>query len=504
MQSSPSSKSDLRKALIKAATWLMRIVVGCVFVFSGFVKAVDPWGSLYKFEEYMSALGMHMPSTVLLVGVYSLCALEFCLGIFLLLGCYRRSTPIVTMGVMAVMLPLTLWIAIADPVADCGCFGEALVISNWATFWKNVVICAMVAWLIVYNRRALTIISPAFQWMALIFSVAYVVVIASLGYFRQPLVDFRNYPVGENIIAFHEQDEADDATHYSFIYEKDGVQKEFSETDELPDENDGWNFVERRETKTDDSTHETVGKANAGADDSSSVADDPEDEKTFMVWDREGLNDVTSDVILSEGSELILMMPELGKVSPAQTWKINELYDWAFDNDVDMIAVVSGSADDIARWEDISMPEYDIFTADDTAIKEVVRGNPAIVMLRDGVIQWKTTLSSLDIDALKDSIGADGKVKDSARRAFISDVLQEGVLKNYTMAYIAVLAFLIAISFVPRLGRAFSPLAARRLRMKREKGESENDSENEYDSDTDNDSDSDSDVSRDDKAHHEE
>lgn len=482
MQSSPSSKSDSpdeqtttipsspstqgprkesessflkrhRKGLIKSVTWLMRIAVGCVFVFSGFVKAIDPWGTIYKFEEYLSALGMHMPSTVLLVGVYSLCALEFCLGVFLLLGCYRRSTPIVTMGVMAVMLPLTLWIAIADPVADCGCFGEALVISNWATFWKNVVIFAMVAWLIVYNRRAMTIVSPAFQWMALIFSVAYVVVIASLGYFRQPLIDFRHYPVGEGILAVNDDMEDEDNTHYSFVYEKDGVKKEFSETDELPDESDGWQFVERKETQV-----QSDNKGNNAA------ADEASEEKTFMVWDRDGLNDMTSDVILPEGQELILMMPELGKVSPAQTWKMNELYDWAQDNDVDMIAVVSGSSDDIARWEDLSMPEYDIFTADDTAIKEVVRGNPAVVMLKDGVIQWKTTLSSLDIDELKQSVATDkaGKVNEPSRQSFISDVLQEGVLKSYTMAYIAVLALLIAISFVPRLGRAFSPLAAKR------------------------------------------
>lgn len=476
MQSSPSSKSDSpdaqnpafqeerkkpevsffkrhRKCLIKWATWLMRIAVGCVFVFSGFVKAVDPWGTLYKFEEYLSALGMHMPSTVLLVGVYSLCALEFCLGVFLLLGCYRRSTPIVTMGVMAVMLPLTLWIAIADPVADCGCFGEALVISNWATFWKNVVLCAMTAWLIVYNRRAQTIISPAFQWMALIFSVAYVVVIASLGYFRQPLLDFRHYPVGEGILAVNDNLDEEDNTHYSFIYEKDGVKREFSETDELPDESDGWQFVERKETSAaSDNRSQNEDK------------DDASEEKTFMVWDRDGLNDVTSDVILPEGRELILMMPELGKVSPAQTWKMNELYDWAQDNDVDMIAVVSGSSDDIARWEDLSMPEYEIFTADDTAIKEVVRGNPAVVMLKDGVIEWKTTLSSLDIDELKSSSakGGSGKVNDAAQKRFLSDVLQEGVLKSFTMAYIAVLAFLIAISFVPRLGRVFSPLAAKR------------------------------------------
>ena len=92
----------------RAVTWLARLIVGGTFVFSGFVKAVDPWGTLYKMEEYVAALGVPATHSLIVAGVFGLCALEFMLGVFLIAGCYRRSTPVVTLAVMAVMLPLTL------------------------------------------------------------------------------------------------------------------------------------------------------------------------------------------------------------------------------------------------------------------------------------------------------------------------------------------------------------------------------------------------------------
>ena len=150
---------------------MCRIVTGGVFVFSGFVKGIDPWGTVYKMDEYLVAMGMPLYDSLILAGVFGLCALEFLIGIYLIFGCYRKSAPMLALLFMCVMLPLTLWIAIADPVADCGCFGDALVISNWATFWKNVAITCLIIWLIKSNRRVPCIITPAFQWMAFVATV---------------------------------------------------------------------------------------------------------------------------------------------------------------------------------------------------------------------------------------------------------------------------------------------------------------------------------------------
>lgn len=412
-------------------TWALRLLLGAVFTYSGFVKAIDPWGTIYKFQEYLSALGISVLPTLLLVGVFALCTMEFLIGVFYIFGCYRRGNPIMALAMMCVMLPLTLWIALKNPVADCGCFGDALVISNWATFWKNVVITAAVVWTVKFNRRCTTIISPAFQWMALLASALFVIAIGIYGYGRQPLIDFRNYPVGSRIVDEAAADSADsEADNLIFVYEKDGVEKEFGVDDVLPSEEDGWHFVERREVAADS---DNVPAA---------------DEKTFRIWDIDGSEDVTSEVLPRQGGVLLLLIPELDKTSPAMTWKINSLYDWSEARGIGMIAVVSGSEEEISRWEDLSMPEYDIYTADDTAIKEVARGNPALVYVKDGIVRWKSALSAIDVDDFMQA----GISRDPM--TFAPD--NRHTLLNCLYIYICCMAVLVSLSMLPRLRNVYS------------------------------------------------
>lgn len=403
-------------------TWLLRLLVGGTFIFSGFVKGIDPWGTLYKFEEYVAALGIPMLHSLLVAGVFGLCALEFLTGVFLVMGCYRRSAPMLAMAFMTVMLPLTLWIAVSDPVKDCGCFGDAFIISNWATFWKNVALTLMTVWLVRFNDRAVTLISPAFQWLGVVVSLAFIGYVSCYGYMRQPFLDFRAYPVGEPVADAGETSEG----RYVFIYEKDGVRKEYGEEDELPSEDDGWTFVERREA--DGSTDEN------GAD------------KTFRIWSEDGESDLT-DVALGSERTLMLLIPDLASVSPATTWKINSLYDWSESKGIDMLAVVSGDQDRIDVWKDMSMPEYDIYTSDDTAIKEVARGNPALVYLENDTVRWKSTLSAVDTDCITAASDPSAIMEPAV------DGPRE--LANWSMLYIAALATLVAISMVPRLRNMF-------------------------------------------------
>lgn len=404
-------------------TWLCRIIIGAVFVFSGFVKAIDPWGTLYKFDEYLAALNLPVLHTLLLTGVFGLCALEFLLGIFMVFGCYRKSAPALVLAVMCVMLPLTLWVAVKNPVSDCGCFGDAFVISNWATFWKNVVLTAMAVWLVRFNRREPTVISPAFQWMGVVVSLGFVLMVALRGYLNQPMLDFRPYHIGQPLISSHDDSGSDD--NFKFIYEKNGVKKEFGVDDVLPSEEEGWKFVERVDIMPD-SSENTTG-----------------DSRTFRLWDKEGKEDVTDEVIDADHDYILVLMPDLGKVSPAMTWKINALNDWAVEHKMELIAVASGTPEQISEWEDLSMPGYDIYTCDDTAIKEVARGNPSVVWLNHGTIGWKYTLESNELDPISsDSLNI---TPDALR----TDTRQ--ILVNWVWIYLACMSVLVAVSMLPRL-----------------------------------------------------
>ena len=419
--------------LHEVLTWLFRLIAGGTFIFSGFVKAIDPWGTIYKFCEYFEAMGISVLPSLILTGVFGLCAIEFLVGVFLVLGIYRKSAPLLALAFMCVMLPLTLWIAVADPVSDCGCFGDFLLISNWSTFWKNVILTAIIVWLIKFNRECTYLISPAFQWLAVFFSAAFVLIITFIGYTDQPLLDFRPYAVGsELVIAGDNDNTSDDADNLVFVYEKDGLTREFGVDDELPDESDGWKFIERRQKQN--------GTKLAEHNDAS--------DKTFRIWNLNGDTDVTEDVMLTGGKTLVLMIPELKNVSPATTWRINALYDWADSHSAEMIAVVSGSAQEIMEWKDMSMPEYPIYTSDDTSIKEVVRGNPGVVMTDNNKILWKTSLGAIDIDKF---------IKESPDRSYGGYVTDaKSFLHGIIYLYLIFMAIPVAFSFTPSLYELFT------------------------------------------------
>ena len=418
----PEKSISRKKQLL---TWLCRLIAGGVFVFSGFAKGIDPWGTFYMMEDYLAVWGWNIPDPVVLFGAFSLIIIEFLIGFCVLFGCFRRGTPVLMMAMMAFMLPLTLWIAIKNPVNDCGCFGEALIISNTATFWKNVALTIMALWLVKFNRFIPSLIKPYFQWIQLLGTVTFIFIISFVGYSYQPLLDFRPYKCGT--LLFSENDDSDNVPEFEFIYEKNGKRTSFSINDELPDEADGWKFIERKEILSSKQT----------ANDNS--------EKNIRIWDDSGEVDITDEFMSSEGKRMFLMIPELKKVSTATTWQINSLNQWCHNNDIEMVAVVSGNQEEIDQWKDISLAEYPIYMADDTIIKEVVRGNPALVYTENGNIIWKSTLKALNVaDFLNNYEVKDAKLlgRDNIR-----------ILKNLSLIFLVFTACMIAISYSPSIAK---------------------------------------------------
>ncbi|MDR1938551.1 MAG: DoxX family protein, partial [Tannerellaceae bacterium] len=155
---------------MKVLVTCCRLLIGAVFVFSGFVKAVDPVGSEIKISEYLAVWGMNMPHWVTVMLAFNLIALEFTLGIAMLLGVYRRYVSLLTLAFMLVMTPLTLYLALFNPVTDCGCFGDALILSNWETFFKNIVLLAASVFVVCNRRRLLPCFTPEAYWFVALFT----------------------------------------------------------------------------------------------------------------------------------------------------------------------------------------------------------------------------------------------------------------------------------------------------------------------------------------------
>ena len=360
--------------------WLLRLLIGGLFVMSGFVKMVDPWGFIFKIEEYLAVWHLAEPRTVVLMAVLVISGYEFVMGALLAMGCYKRGAPWGLLLMMGVMLPLTLYIWIENPVSDCGCFGDFWILPNAATFWKNVAITVAIVFLVCRNHRLKQgLFEPSIQWMTGAWISLYILLVGLYGYNIQPLMDFRSYPVGTGLASADE--EGGDDTHYRFLYEKNGEKRDFS-IDELPDST--WNFVDRI----------YIGNE-ALADGNASLA----------IFD--GDEEVTSEVLNASGDEILLVIPEPVRADISYSYTINEMEEYADSVGIPMIGVLGAGEDGVARWKDVSMAEYPCYTADDTQLKELSRGVMSVVVLHDGVVASKTTVSSMNPSVVESPLSVD-------------------------------------------------------------------------------------------------
>lgn len=359
--------------------WMLRILVGGVFIISGLAKAIDIWGFVFKIEEYLSVWHMMQPRSLVLMGAILLSGYEFVFGLLLLLGCYKRVAVWALTATMAVMLPLSLYLAVANPVTDCGCFGDFWVISNTLTFVKNLIItAALIALLWLNPRLHQGLFQPAIQWIVGAIISLYIVIVALYGYNIQPIIDFRPYPIGARLLP-PDTDAAEDAdiddSDIIFTYSKDGREEQFT-LDNLPDST--WTFVSRTEPAQ---------KTTSGS--------------VFTVYDRDG-NDVTSEAISDEGRELLLVIPEPRLIDISYTYFLNELKQWADSSDVRMVCLIADDRRAMDFLQDVSMATYDIYGVEDTKLKELVRGTMSLVELDNGVVRAKYSLNSIDSPILVD------------------------------------------------------------------------------------------------------
>ena len=310
------------------------MVLAATFILSGFVKAVDPLGTQYKIHDYLAAMGLaqHIPDLLTLTAAVLLAAMEFILGICLLFAIRRRLVSKVVLVVMAVMTPLTLWLALADPIHDCGCFGDALVLTNWQTLWKNVVLlCAAV---IVWKAPTLQprLISESNQWIVMNYSaifILFIIVLRSL--YTLPQFDFRPYHIGANLReGWQRMIDGEDSPYADF-------------------------FIER----TDDG------------------------------------EDITEQVLNDEGYTFLLVAPHLEQADDSQLDEINQMYEYSQDYGYPFYCLTASTGRAITRWQETTGAEYPFCNTDDITLKTVIRSNPGLLLLKDGIVIRKWSHNAL-------------------------------------------------------------------------------------------------------------
>ena len=178
---------------------ICRILVGIVFIYSGFVKGVDPLGSDYKFTDYFNAFGMSWMGFSTLFFSFLLSMAEFLIGICLFLNIKLKTAAWGAILFMGFFTPLTLVLAIKNPVTDCGCFGDALILTNWETFWKNIILLAMTLVIFYTRDKYKSIFNFLEQTVLLVGTIIFMFCIQWYSFRHLPIVDFRPYAIGKNI-----------------------------------------------------------------------------------------------------------------------------------------------------------------------------------------------------------------------------------------------------------------------------------------------------------------
>ena len=350
----------------KFAVEICRIILGATFIFSGLVKAIDPVGGALKIEDYLAAFSLSYFNPLSTLIAINLFAIEFMLGLCILLAVYRKFISTCMLFFMSFMTLLTLCLAIFNPVHDCGCFGDAIILTNWETFFKNAFVLFPASIVTFIYRKLMT---PAYTfkayWFVVLFGYLFPVGFGFYNYINLPIIDFRPFKIGVNIpeqMAFPE-----DAPHdeYLYIYEKDGKKTSFTPATS-PAGDSTWTFVKAKLIK--EGYVPPI--------------------LSFELSNAEGV-DLTDRILSNDNGVFLLIAHNIDKASDKHTDEINNLYDYAVEHHIPFYGVTNSSKDEINAWINNTGAEYPFLFADDVTLKTIIRSNPGLVLLKAGTILKK-------------------------------------------------------------------------------------------------------------------
>ena len=355
---------------------LCRLVLALTFILSGLVKIIDPKGFSYKIEEYAGAYGITdfyiTPAPLFIAAAVAM--LEFSVGIYLFFGIRRRATAGVTLLMMLFFTALTFNAWRLGNVNDCGCFGDIIHLTPAQTFFKNVFLLLCSLPITLWPRKQVRFISEKSHWTIGLYSWIYGAALCAYNIYMLPVMDFRPYHIGTNLLTAMQPEEGSDVRYtHTFVMKKNGVRKEFS-LEDYPDST--WTFVDRRthiegETKALPPIHD------------------------FAIISRTTGVDTTEALLQGDGWKFLIVAPNLSQADDGVMDALAELTDYCSEHDYPLFCLTASSEEDIRYWQDITGAEYPYLLADETPLKTMVRANPGLVVLKGSTVKAKFSTLSL-------------------------------------------------------------------------------------------------------------
>jgi len=346
------------------------------FIFSGFVKLVDPLGSAYKFQEYFGADVLNLEFLIPYALPFSIFLIiaEIILGVKLLVGFKPKLTVWALFILIIIFLFLTWYSAYYDKVTDCGCFGDAITLTPWETFYKNIVLVVLIAFLLINIKHIIPVFSKNFamwvsfaSFLGFLFITYYVLI-------HLPIIDFRAYAVGKNIPDGMVLPEGAKPAVYedTWIYNLNGEDKEFT-TEEKPWNLEGATFVDRK-TKLIEKGYEP-----------------PIHDFTMEKDDVD-----FTDFLIQKEKLMLVVMYNLDKTDKQSLTKVKDISTTAMQQGYDVYAFSASNQSDYEILKKEFDLDFDLLFCDETTLKTIVRANPGIVTLSKGTITGKWNANDAD------------------------------------------------------------------------------------------------------------
>jgi uncharacterized membrane protein YphA (DoxX/SURF4 family) len=350
---------------MKIIRTVFRIIVGLVFIFSGFVKGVDPLGTVYRMDDYFIVFGTTWAIPFALYLTIFLCTLEFILGISLLFNLWLRVSAWPLLFLMIYFTVLTFFDAVLNLVPDCGCFGDAIKLSNVHTFLKNVVLMAMIIPIFISRKKFRSVLSEKMESVVLFLFILAFAGMSVYSYRHLPPVDFMAWKVGNQI-----NKKATEPIKVFVTYKniKTGELKEYLSPD-FP-WNDStwmaeWKFISQR------------------------VIDPNADQAMALRAEDESGNDVTGSIIDNPDFQFILVAYDLAATDKEAFMRILPFYKKAEADGYSFVCLTATDFQGIRKFRLANGTAFEFYTADDVVLKTMVRSNPGLILLKNGKVIGK-------------------------------------------------------------------------------------------------------------------
>jgi drug/metabolite transporter superfamily protein YnfA len=356
---------------MKVIRVISRIIIGLVFIFSGIVKAIDPLGSAYKFHDYFNAFNLDFLTGLSLGLAVLLCTAEFISGFAVITGLRQKQGIWVVMILMTIFTPLTFVLALTNPVSDCGCFGDAVHLTNWQTFGKNIILVGLALIIFITRKHYKMIFKPMTEW-SLIFIAGVLFVLFNLYNLKYlPVIDFLPYKTGVKIADKMVIPETASPDVYSttFIYEKAGVKKEFDLTN-YPSGDSSWNFIEQKSVLLKKGYEPPI--------------------HDFVITSMNG-EDLTQKILSDSGYSILMISKKLALAGSKHLSNGFEFGQFCNSNAIAFYVLTASGTDEVNSYNNGAL----FCQADETTLKTMIRANPGYILLKDGVIKGKWSWANL-------------------------------------------------------------------------------------------------------------